>query len=119
MANRSTRSISGAELKLLGHFSGSYLLVLCGDREEEEREVIKELCRQMNWKAWLVQFSAVSVILGNPVGPFTTCLARVAGADWEFSQLQHNGKIRFPALAHRRLVFSHGNDSISGANDGH
>lgn len=61
--------------------------------------------RWTNWKAWLVHFSAVSVILSNPVGPFTTCLECVTGADWEFSHLQHNRKIRFRVLAQRRLVF--------------
>lgn len=77
---------------------------------------MKELCKQINWKAWLARFSAVSVILGSPVGPFPTCLARVTGADWEFSQLQHNSKIRFPALAGGRLVFNHRCDSTGAAN---
>lgn len=101
--------------KFLDHFSGSYPPVLDGDKEEKEREVIKELCRRTNWKAWLVPFRAVSVILSNPVGPFITCLARVTGADWEFSQLQHNGKIRFPALAHGRLVFNNTSGSTGTA----
>lgn len=86
------------------------------DREAKEREVIKESCRWINGNAWLVCFRAVSVILGDPVGPFTTCLVCIAGADWEFSQLQHCDEIGFLALAHERLVFNHRSSSIGAAN---
>lgn len=84
----------------LTSLGGVNLSVLCGDKEGEGESSCTD---EQTGRHCL--YSSVSVILSSPVGPFTTCLACVTGTGWEFSQLQHNRKIRFHALAQRRLVF--------------